>query len=663
MLSALRTAWRGWPVSDARRYLVLGTAGHIDHGKTTLIKALTGIDCDRLTEEKARGITIDIGFAYIDLPQRDPASIPVTLGIVDVPGHRRFIRNMAAGAAGIDMLLLVVAADDGVMPQTVEHLHIARLLGVQAGLVALNKADLVEPELLELAREDIAALTAGTFLQGCPVVPVSAATGMGLKELLAALAEIAQRVPARRFGERFRMPVDRSFSIKGAGTVVTGTVWAGRIRIDDEVELLPAGQRLRVRGIQNHGHSAREAQAGSRTALNLAGIDKDEIHRGDILAVPGSIVPTLMLDAQVELLPGRFSPLRRGSEALMHIGTAEANARLQPLDVDAIAPGASAMAQIRLSTEVALAAGDRFILRHSSGDFTLGGGVVLDAHPHAHRRQREDAVLQLSALHGAGLTEALVHEIEKTPYGMARGAAAQLLNASHEAVVEACAGSVCLEHGLRQHAAGREVWLSLPANRTRITALSKKVLAAHHSAHPLMRLGLKLHEFTSAVNAQGSQVPGELLRECLDAAVDAGQIALIASTYVLPEHKVELAVKDERAIEEIVKRIGESFTPPQPEEFAAGLPVNHARLKLLLEHLAESGRLVLAPGGMYFERDRVEQVRAELLRFLQTEPGITVSQFGQLLDTSRKYAIPLLQYFEISGMLARDGDMRKLVQR
>jgi selenocysteine-specific elongation factor len=650
-------------MSEERRYLVLGTAGHIDHGKTTLIKALTGIDCDRLSEEKSRGITIDIGFAYIDLPQSDPGSIPVTLGIVDVPGHRRFIRNMAAGAAGIDMLLLVVAADDGVMPQTVEHLHIARLLGVQAGLVALNKADLVDPEILELAREDVAALTAGTFMEGCPVLAVSAATGQGLDELRAALAEAAERVQPRRFGERFRMPVDRSFSIKGAGTVVTGTVWAGLVHVDDEVELLPAGKRLRVRGIQNHSHSSREAQAGSRTALNLAGIEKDEIHRGDILATPGSIVPTTMLDAQVELLPGRFSPLRRGSEALMHVGTAEANARLQPLDVDSITPGASAMAQIRLSSEIAVAAGDRFILRHSSGEFTLGGGVVLDAHPHAHRRKREDAVLQLSVLHGAGLSEALLHEVEKTPFGMARGAAAQLLNASPDAVAEACASEGCAGLGLRQHAAGREVWLSLPANRARIITLAQKVLAAHHSAHPLLRLGLKLHEMVSAVHAQGAQAPGDLLWECLDEAVSADQLALIESTYVLPGRKVELTDKDQRAIGVIVKRVGESFTPPQPEEITEGLPVNRARLKLLLEHMVEAGMLVLAPGGIYFERERVEQVRTELLRFLEAEPGITVSQFGQLLDTSRKFAIPLLQYFEISGMLARDGDLRKLVQR
>lgn len=650
-------------MSEERRYLVLGTAGHIDHGKTTLIKALTGIDCDRLTEEKARGITIDIGFAFIDLPAHDAGAMPVTLGIVDVPGHRRFIRNMAAGAAGIDMLLLVVAADDGVMPQTVEHLHIARLLGVQSGLVALNKADLVDPELLELAREDVIALTAGTFLQGCPILPVSAATGQGLDELRAALAEAAARIPPRRFGERFRMPVDRSFSIKGAGTVVTGTVWAGQVLVDDEVELLPAGKRLRVRGIQNHSHASREAQAGSRTALNLAGIEKDEVHRGDILATPNSIVPTVILDAQVELLPGRFAPLRRGSEALMHIGTAEANAKLQPLDVDAIAPGASAMAQIRLSTSVAVAAGDRFILRHSSGEFTLGGGVVLDAHPHAHRRKREDAVLQLSVLSGAGLTEALLHEVDKTPYGMARGAAAQLLNASQEAITAACQSDSCAEQGLRQHTAGREVWLSLPANRERIKTLAQKVLAAHHSAHPLLRLGLKLHEMSGAVNAQGTQIPGELLRECLDEAVAAGQIALSAATFVMPQHKVELTDKDQRAIGEITRHIGESFTPPQPEEFAAGLPIKGARLKLVLEHMVEAGLLVLAPGGVYFERERVEQVRAELLRFLAGEPGITVSQFGQLIDTSRKYAIPLLQYFEISGMLARDGDLRKLTQR
>lgn len=650
-------------MSESQRYLVLGTAGHIDHGKTTLIKALTGTDCDRLTEEKDRGITIDIGFAHLELPAPEPGAPELRLGIVDVPGHRRFIRNMVAGAAGLDLILLVIAADDSVMPQTVEHLHIARLLGVQAGLVALNKADLVDPELLELVRDEVAELMQGTFMEGCPVVAVSAVTGMGLDELREALRLTAGRVPPRRFGERFRMPVDRSFSIKGAGTVVTGTVWAGHVRVDDEVELLPAGKRLRVRGIQNHGVAARAAAPGQRTAINLAGVDKTAIQRGDILAEPGSIVPTDMFDAKVELLPGRFAPLRRGSEALVHIGTAEVSGKLQPLDAEEAGPGSTSIMQLRLGGPVAIAPGDRFILRHSSGEFTLGGGQVLDAHPHPHRRQRTEAALRLSALSGAGLFAALLHEINKAQFGLERGLAAQLLNTSADAIGQACTGTEAAAHGLQVHREGKQLLLTLPANRARIEALALKVLALHHAAHPLLRLGLGLHELSRSVHSHGAAVPTELLQACMQDALAAGRVRLEDGTYVVPGHAVQLTERDQRACAEILKRIGTDFQPPQPDEFAAEAHLDRSRLKLLLEHLVESGALVLAPGGVYFAQAAAEAARRELERFLAGEPGITVSEFSQLVNSTRKYSIPLLQYFEQNGMLVRDGDLRKLAQR
>ncbi len=650
-------------MSEVQRFLVLGTAGHIDHGKTTLIKALTGTDCDRLTEEKDRGITIDIGFAHLELPAAEPGGPALTLGIVDVPGHRRFIRNMVAGAAGMDLIMLVVAADDGVMPQTIEHLHIARLLGVQAGVVALNKADLVDPDLVDLVREEIAALMQGTFLEGCPVVAVSAMTGMGLPELRQALAETAARVPPRRFGDRFRMPVDRSFSIKGAGTVVTGTVWAGRVRVDDEVELLPAGKRLRVRGIQLHGVAAREAAPGQRTALNLAGVDKAAVQRGDILAEPGSIVPTAICDAQVELLPGRFTPLRRGSEALVHIGTAEVSAKLQPLDAEEVGPGAASIMQLRLSAPVAIATGDRFILRHSSSEFTLGGGFILDAHPHAHRRKRTEAALRLSALSGTGLLEALLHEIEKTQFGLERALAAQLLNASVEAIDLSCDSDEAKARGLQMHREGKQKLLTLPANRARIEALALKTLALHHSAHPLLSLGLNLHELSRSVHSHGAQVPTELLQECMAAALAVGRVRFDAGTYSLASHQVQLSDKDQRACAEILRRVGPTFQPPQPDEFAQEAHLDRTRLKLLLEHLVETGELVLAPGAVYFAGAAVSEARLELERYLSGEPGITVSDFSQLVNSTRKFSIPLLQYFEQNGMLVRDGDLRKLAKR
>jgi selenocysteine-specific elongation factor len=648
-------------VTEAVRHIVLGTAGHIDHGKTALVKALTGIDCDRWEEEKQRGITIDIGFAYLDLPPPAPGQPSLHLAIIDVPGHRRFIRNMAAGAAGIDMLLLVIAADDGVMPQTTEHLHIARLLGVQGGVIALNKADMVDADLLELARADVEALVRGTFLERVEVVPVSALTGAGLDELRLALARAASALPERRFGELFRLPIDRSFSMKGAGTVVTGTVIAGEVGVDAEVELLPAQRKVRVRGIQVHGLPVKLARPGQRAALNLAGMEKDALRRGDMLAAPGSIVPTSVFDAEVLLLPGKFAPLRRGSEALLHAWTAEVGAKLQPLDVEAIAPGQSALAQLRLAAPLALAAGDRFILRHTSAEFTLGGGQVLDAHPMPHRRRRDEAAGKLAAMAGAGLEAGLAHEAGKAAYGIELAAAAKSLNTTAAAIEQAA--QVLAPQGMQVHRDGRQAVLTLPENRARIAAQIERALAAYHEAHPLLRTGMSEHELAKAVHSRKVEVPGQLFGECLLALVAEGRAVAANGRFTLSDHEVKLTDKDRRAAELILKRMDDSLTPPQPEEFAVELPLERGRLKAVLEYMVEEGLLVLAPGGLHFTRDRAEEARALLSEHLEREETVTVSQFSQLVSSSRKYSIPLLQYFEQDGMLVRDGDVRRLARK
>lgn len=647
-------------MSEAERYLVLGTAGHIDHGKTTLIKALTGTDCDRLAEERERGITIDIGFASLALPSPAEGEPALRFGIVDVPGHHRFIRNMAAGAAGIDMVLLVVAADDGVMPQTVEHLHIARLLGVKGGLVALNKVDLVDTDTLELALADVDDLIAKSFLAGAPVVPCSAGTGQGLEELKAALAAVARTIPERNLGDRFRMPVDRSFTIKGAGTVVTGTTSAGTVSVDAELQLMPGGRTVRVRGIQVHGQSVRQATPGHRAALNLVGIDKDEIKRGDVLVEPGSITGTFMFDAEVELLPGKFAPLHNGSEALLHIGTIEVAAKLQPLDDTALAPGEHGLTQLRFGSELAVAVGDRFILRHSSGDFTLGGGRVLDAHPMKHRRQRAQAAAALSSLSAEDLATAVLHEVGKARFGCDRASLSKLLNVSPERLAASVADAASRDSGLKEYAEGRIDVLVLPAHLERQAAALETILGAHHASHPLQAKGLSLKELGKALRDQAGEIPPGLLADVVALAEERGLIARSGETYVRPAHSVALSDRDRKAVELIIKRVGEGLAPPQPDEFAGELPVPPKRMRQLLDYMLEQGQLAQAPGGLYFTPYQVELAWKMVLDHFAREETLSVSQAGQLWESSRKYSIPLLQLFEQNGMLVRDGDLRRL---
>ncbi|MCH7472893.1 selenocysteine-specific translation elongation factor, partial [bacterium] len=634
-----------------------------DHGKTALVKALSGIDCDTLAEEKLRGITINLGFAHLKLPDG------TTLGIVDVPGHQRFVRNMVAGAAGIDMVLLVVAADDGVMPQTAEHLHIARLLGVAAGLTALTKIDLVDDELRELALEDIKALSQGTFLEGSPVVPVSATTGEGIEELKATLAEAAALVKGRPHGDLFRMPVDRSFTIKGAGTVVTGTTHSGVVKVDDEVQVMPGGKRARVRSLQAHGQQVESAGPGRRTAINLAGLERDEVQRGDVLTAPGSLLATAILDARVEMLPARSAeraagtllrPLRRGSWLALHIGTAEVGAKLVPLEADVVSAGQQAVVQLRLSREVAIAPGDRFILRSPSADATIGGGVVLDAHPTVHRRRRAEAAKQLGRLLDASSAAALSHEITKSPYGLDRSEATKLLSLSANALDEAFAELRESGADIREHRDGRQVFLTLPANRERIISAAFSALAAYHDEHPLQRKGMSLKELSQAIGV-GKHVSGEVLKATLEEAVADGPLAKVADTYALPAHSPKLGEKDKKAIEVITRRLEASITADQPDEFMAEVPLAKARARQVLDHLVEEGAVVVAPGGLCFGTGQVEKARQAVLEYLGSgEDGITVGQFSKLIGSTRKYSIPLLQLFEQDGMLVRKGDIRVL---
>ena len=412
------------------KQVVMGTAGHIDHGKTQLIKTLTGIDTDRLKEEKERGITIDLGFAH--LTYEDGTEV----GVIDVPGHERFVRNMLAGVGGIDLVMLVIAADEGVMPQTREHLAICQMLQVKEGLVALTKADLVDEDWLELVSEDTREFLKGTFLEGKPIVPVSAKTGQGLDELKRVLQGLVARVPPKQLQGKFRLPVDRVFTIRGFGTVVTGTLFSGTIRVEDRIEIYPKGIEAKIRGVQVHNASVPEAVAGQRTAINLQGIDKVEVERGDVLGHAGEFAPTFMLDAVLQHLSDAPRPLRHRARVRLHVGTSEIMGRVILLDRDELAPGEEAYVQLRLEEPAIVLPRDRFVIRSYSPVQTIGGGMVLDAQPAKHRRG--DAGL---AAHFQLLAEGNPEESFRAPpeAGHSPGAAFIRVSATHGVIGSALA--------------------------------------------------------------------------------------------------------------------------------------------------------------------------------------------------------------------------------
>ncbi|MCB1218498.1 selenocysteine-specific translation elongation factor [bacterium] len=635
-----------------QRYLVLGTSGHIDHGKTSLVRALTGVDTDTLEEEKRRGITINLGFAHLELGEE------LRIGIIDVPGHARFISNMVAGATGIDLLLLVIAADDGVMPQTTEHLHIARLLGVRHGLVALTKVDMVEEEIRELAIEDIREVVSGSFLEGCPIVPVSSITGFGIDELKERIRGIAMQVPRRATEGRFRMAIDRAFSIHGAGTVVTGTTVSGSVSVDDEMSIYPAGKRVRVRGIQVHGADVQSVGAGMRAAINLAGISHDEISRGEVLAERDALESSFMLDAEIELLEGGFAPLRRGSEVELHIGTVELSAKVHPLDSESALPGSTAMVQLRVGEALAIAAGDRFILRASTGRQTIGGGVVLDPHPMKHRRRRGEAAEKLEELREESLESRLLHEVAKAQYGAQRAELLPLLlvdDTSLEAAMHSAR-----QRGLLVHGSGRSQLLTTPENRERIVQRSLKMLEGFHDENPLTLKGMPAQAFANGITAGSGALPVELVEQALNAAVQDGRLLKQGGTFALPGRAVKLTAKDNEALKELRSRMLASIKPDQPDEVVKDVPVDKKRLLMLCKLLVEDGELALLPGAVYFDATLVNSIEGRLREQLADGAQMTVSDFNQLVGTSRKYGIPLLQYFENSGLLKRDGDFRRL---
>ena len=608
---------------------VVGTAGHIDHGKSTLIHALTGIDPDRLAEEKRRGMTIDLGFAYLSLPSGR------LVGIVDVPGHARFIRNMLAGVHGLDAVLLVVAADEGVMPQTVEHLEIVHLLDISRGLVALTKVDLVDPDWLELVTAEVAERLAGTSLAGAEAVPVSALTGQGLDHLRASLDGLLAATAVRADLGRPRLPIDRVFTISGFGTVVTGTLVDGSLKVGEDLEALPGGRRVRVRGLQQHNQKVAVAFPGSRVAANLVGVEKEDLGRGHVLVRPGTMGESRRIDAEVVVLAGAARPLRHGASLLLHSGTAEVAARAIVLDSDQIEPGARGWVQLYLEQPIAAAAGDRFVLRLPSPAATIAGGRFADVSPRRH--PRHDLAVPAS-LERRMAGEVLQEELRKYPRGISEAA---LLKATLAPVGD-------LSRVAARRAGG---WLFSPEVWSALAQRAEALLAAYHRSHPL-RSGMPREELKSRLGLAPA-VFGTVLGEL---ALD-GVLAEHSGEVGLPTHQVVLDPADGGPARRLVELLGRTpFAPPSLREATrdagAGPEVVRA--------LAQSGAIVRLSDEVAFTREAYAEALALVRQIVAAEGGVTVARLRDAMAASRRPVLAFLEHLDAERVTRRDGDVRTL---
>jgi selenocysteine-specific elongation factor len=631
------------------KHIIVGTAGHIDHGKTALVKALTGIDADRWAEEKRRGITIDLGFAHLDL------GADLRLGFIDVPGHERFVKNMLAGAGGIDLLLLVIAADESIMPQTREHFDICRLLEIRQGLVALTKADLVEPELIDLVKMEVEDYFAGSFLQGAPLVAVSSKTGQGLDQLRTVLRQKAEAIPSKNGAGHFRLPIDRAFAMKGFGTVVTGTLVSGSLEVESEVEVHPTGRRARVRGIQVHGRASPRATAGQRTAANLAGVDVEELERGMALAAPGRFQPTRTADCLLYLLPSA-KPLKHGAPLHFHSGTAETVAKVRFHDQrPRLKPGEQTFARIETEKALLVLPGDRFIVRQFSPLVTIGGGAVLDVHPPL-RRALKSRIPALEAFAKGNPEESLDVLLREAPFGMGAEELVTRTAWSAETLTTACAA---LEKQRRAVRISEEPpWLAHAAGVRESAAAAIDFLARFHQQNPLSH-GAPKEELRSSVFPKApvffvEALLGRLARE-RKIAVESDLVRLAAHRIVLREDEQEARDKMVSAFQQAGLKV------PGLRDFLPKLSIDPKRAGKLLQVLLREGVLVRVSEDLVFHAGSIAELKRLLAGHKRRSEQLNVPAFKDLAGISRKYAIPLLEYLDREKITRRVGDYRVIL--
>jgi selenocysteine-specific elongation factor len=628
--------------------MIVGTAGHIDHGKTSLIKALTGVDTDRLKEEKARGITIDLGFAYLPAPGGD------SIGFVDVPGHERFVHTMLAGASGIDFALLAVAADDGCMPQTLEHVAIIDLFGIRHGVVALTKADIVGSDRLTAVREDIGAILADTCLASAEIIPVSALTGQGMDALRKRLFAAADEMTRRPATGCFRLAVDRCFTLAGAGVVVTGTVLTGSVKVGDPVVISPSGLRARIRSLHVHNRPANEGHAGERCALNLAGdgVIKEAIVRGDVVLDPDIHSPTDRIDASLRLLKSETKPLRQWFSVRLHHAAAEVGARIVLFDDDALSPGGAATVQLVLDRPIAAALGDHYVIRDVSAQRTLGGGRFLDLRAPARKRRTPERRLQIEAMALLDFAQSLCALLEAPPYfrdwraywrdhAMSRPQAATLADTL---------GLIILESGAAAIAMLPERWRSFSASVL-------ETLSQFHLENPDLQ-GMGRERLRLSLQPR---LPAAPFAVALQRLGGDKQIVLDGAFVRLPSHTVRLTESDEKLWAELFPLLGESvrFRPPRVRDIAGQLDRSENDIRRLLKLATRLGRVDEVAHDHYFLRDTIREMVA-IANETAAGGEFTAAQFRDRVDNGRKVAIQILDFFDRHGVTLKRGDLRRM---
>lgn len=630
------------------KYIILGTAGHIDHGKSTLVKALTGTDPDRLKEEKERGITLDLGFASLDLPGGN------RLGIVDVPGHEGLIKNMLAGVGGIDIVMLVIAADEGIMPQTREHLAICDLLHVKKGLIALTKMDMVEKDWLGLVQDEVRDYVKGTFLEKSPIVPVSSKTGENLPVLVQELAKLAAEVTPKSSNGILRLPIDRVFTMKGFGTVITGTLLSGTISAEQEVDILPKGIKTKVRGLQSHNQAVKRSVAGQRTAVNLQGVEKDQLSRGDMIVSSSFFTPTKTLDAKLDLLKQAPRGLKTGSRVRFYIATQEAIGRITVLGAKELAPGDEAYVQFRFETSVIVQNGDRYILRFYSPMETLGGGMVLNPHPRRHRQATmRESIKNLGVLEKGTTEEKLaLFIVGKGLAGMEENDIIGTIALDKQEIAAALAALTQKKVVLRVDT----VYVHL----SHLATLEKKaidLIRQYHQDNPL-KPGLDKEELKGMLRMRLST---KVLNMAIDGLVKKRQIEAEGPKLRLPGFRPTGGKEQDEVKDKIVEAIKKGGTqPPVREEFPALFGISEKDAKDLLKLLADEGRTVRINDSLHLDKDVIEKVKSALKKHLEQKKEITMAEFRDLAKTSRKFAVPLMEYFDSQKLTQRVGDKRVL---
>lgn len=631
------------------KHVILGTAGHIDHGKTALVRALTGVDTDRLKVEKERGITTELGFTFLDLPSG------IRMGIVDVPGHEKFVKHMVAGVWGIDLVALVIATDEGVMPQTREHLDICRLLEVKKGLIVLTKIDLVDEDLLGLVKEEVTEIVRPTFLKDAPMLPVSSITGEGIHELISELDRLSKEVEERPSDGLFRLPIDRVFVMKGFGTVVTGTVISGTLSVGESVQILPSGAEAKVRTLQVYNRPVEKVMAGQRAAINLQGIETSAVERGNVLAHPHTLLPTQRLDVFIEYLPSTQRPLRNRTRQRFHIGTNLTSASIFLLDHEELVPGESGFAQLRLETPVVAMPQDRFVIRGSGMIQTLGGGVVLDAHPTKHKRNAPSVIEDLSTLREGSHEEAIAQHITRSGMG----------GISSDDLLRRVSASPSEVQGLVRRMMDEGKVLLIDPEKTKVidvhfyhqlTEMARTYLKEFHQRFP-MKPGLAKEELRTKLPVE---MDVKLFQIVLNGLIQSKEVSVEKDRLRLSTHQI--ASMDEKGlikrVEEAVLKAG--LQSPSPKELSEEWSEKEEGVQSIFEHLVNQGVLVKIKNGIYIHRIPFEHLKEELVSYLKKNKEITTSQFKEMTNASRKYAIPLIEYFDQIKLTIRLGEKRVL---